>query len=63
MKYRVRGNLDQPTYPKQPSSALLPIRKEPISVDELYGQYQLSEFSPQQLEQVTNSRRRRMRRN
>jgi len=57
MKYRLRNPLDSPETP----SGYTKIRTQPISVDEIVGQYQLIDY-PQELQNVSTSRRRRMRR-
>ena len=60
MRYRIRNPLDQPTMPKS-KSFLTPVRTEPITVDQIVGQYQIRDL-PENLEKVTNSRMRRKRR-
>jgi hypothetical protein len=57
MKYRLRNPLDSPEHP----SGYTKIRTQPISVDEIVGQYQLIDY-PNELENVSKPRRRRLRR-
>ena len=61
MRYRIRKELSDPLNPKQPTSAFTPIRDKPADVDEILGTYQANIFDPN-LDAVTNSRRRRIRR-